>query len=115
MVMYDFNHGAVVLDYTDGKFFIYQNGEQHDMGWDDEQQQNPIVAIQEFTNCIGNLLRTRAKAYLKSRHNNPITGCTLDNASCIDCCCSGHNTKDSHCLFGKTQFAVNCKEGQDNE
>ena len=112
MVMYDFNDGAVVLDYTNGRFTIYKNGELHETGWDDEQQQNPIVAVQEFTNCVGDILRKRAKAYLRSRHHNTIMGCTVADGKCMECTA---NVEGSHCLFGKTHFAVNCKEGQENE
>lgn len=96
MIMYDFNHGSVVLGIRGGKYYISRDGNEQSRNLSEEQASNPMLAITEYTAAIHEYLRGRAKAYLQADNGNAIMGCK-HNISCLDCPYRG--AKGSRCQF----------------
>ena len=96
MIMYDFNHGSVVLGIRGGKYYISRDGDEQSRNLSEEQASNPMLAISEYTAAIHEYLRSRAKTYLQTSKGNTVMGCKYDN-NCLGCDHRGQ--AGSRCMF----------------
>lgn len=94
--MYDFDNGAVRLEYSGGRYHVYIGEEEQGCGYNDVQMSNPCIAVMLFTSCISSYLSEKVKSYLVSRGYNRIMGCKVC-LSCTDCKACGLNTAENLC------------------
>lgn len=93
--MYDFDDGAVCLDYTDGLYRVIYHGK--------EIPGSPIcncyVAISRYTSYINEHLRQKAKSYILKQGYNAVMGCCV-NLPCEMCreLLKG-NTPENGCIY----------------
>lgn len=96
--MYDFDNGAVRLEFSDGGYHVYVHGEEQVRGYNAVQMANPRIAIMLFTSCIDSYLSEKVGSYLVSLGFNRIMGCKV-NMPCINCKENKFNTAVNHCRF----------------
>ena len=96
--MYDFDGGAVRLEYSGGRYHVYLYGEEQGLAYNAVRMANPRIAVMLFTSCIDSYLSEKVGNYLVSRGFNRIMGCKID-LTCADCRAYRLNTADSLCRF----------------
>lgn len=94
--MYDFNNGAVRLEYSGGRYHVYIGEEEKGRRYNDVQMANPCIAVMLFTSCISSYLSEKVGRYLISRGYNRIMGCKVCLA-CTECKACGLNTAENLC------------------
>lgn len=94
--MYDFDNGAVRLEYRDGRYHVLLNGVEQAYRYSAVQMANPRIAIMLYTSCIDSYLSEKVGEYLLSRGYNRIMGCKV-NMMCNDCRSLGLDTADNLC------------------
>lgn len=94
--MYDFDNGAVRLEFRDGRYHVLLNGVEQAYRYSAVQMANPRVAIMLYTSCIDSYLSEKVGDYLLARGYNRIMGCKVC-LSCTDCKACGLNTAENLC------------------
>lgn len=101
--LYSFDDGAVKLVYhpTEKKYDILLNGEPQHSILTVEQNCNPLIAVNRFTDAVRHHLKIKAKRYLTKSGGNTLTGCTLVGNSCKDCLMFGKAPVESRCIISE--------------
>lgn len=97
--VYEFDGGAVRLEYAGGRYRVFIAGEEQTSVQNDVPMSNPYIAVMRFTDCIGAYMHKRVKSYLRARGYNEIMGCKID-LPCEECRAYKFNTADSLCRVG---------------
>lgn len=92
--MYNFDDGAVCLEYSGGQYHIIFHGEEIS----GSPTSNCYVAISRYTSYINEHLRQKAKSYIQKQGYNAIMGCCV-SLPCKMCREIKGGTKENGCIY----------------